>query len=296
MERPTDAQLALLEGFERRAFGIADTVNRRPALKRASQAFLRTVGAGWVYHFTKHIMHKHGLEHLTSLRPDRGVIVIANHRSFFDLYTVACVVLRNTTWVRRMYFPVRGDFFYERPAGVAVNAVMSAMAMYPPVLRQPHKRPFNQYAVDFLADELARPGVLVGFHPEGTRNKTDDPYALLPANPGVGQIVHQARPIVLPVFVLGLGNDLPRQIAGNFTGKGEPITVVFGRPLDLEAFHAEPARLRTYKRLADHLAAELVALGAVEREIREREGMPSKAPASVSASPGSRPRAPGCSR
>ncbi len=283
MHRPTDEQLALLEGFERRAFDIADAVNRRPTLKRASHAFLRTFGAGWVHHCTKHILQKRGLEHLTSLRPDRGVLVICNHRSFFDLYSVACVVLRNTTWVRGMYFPVRADFFYERPAGVAVNAIMSAMAMYPPVLRQPQKRAFNQYAVDFIADVVKTPGALVGFHPEGTRNKTADPYALLPANPGVGQIVYHARPIVLPVFVLGLGNDLPRQVMGNFTRRGEPITMVFGAPLDLASFYAEPARLRTYKQLADHLAGELVRLGATERELREKEGFPSKAPPQATA-------------
>jgi 1-acyl-sn-glycerol-3-phosphate acyltransferase len=215
------------------------------------------------------------VENLTELRPDRGVLLACNHRSFFDMYTISSVILRKTDWVKGMYFPVRSDYFYERPDGVFVNAVMSAMAMYPPVMRNTEKRPFNQYAVDFVADVVQQPGSLVGFHPEGTRNKTDDPYTLLPANPGVGQIVHQARPIVVPVFILGLTNNLPKQMMGNFDGTGEPITVLFGKPLDLERFYAEPAKLRTYKRLADHMRDEIMVLGEREREYRRRDGLKS---------------------
>jgi 1-acyl-sn-glycerol-3-phosphate acyltransferase len=274
LPRPTDAQLATLEGFERTAFAISDVVNRRPLLKRAAHAFLRTVGRTWVHVCTKNIMHASGIEQLSRLQPDRGVILVANHRSFFDSYVIASVLLRKTEWVDRMYFPVRSEFFYERPAGVLVNGIMSAWAMYPPVLRRPTARTFNDYTVDYLVSELQRPGTVVGMHPEGTRNKTDDPYTLLPAQPGIGQMVHKARPIVVPVFVLGLGNDLPRQVRGNFNGTGDPITMVFGPPVDLERFFAEPPRLRTYKRIADHLRERLMELGEVEREIRAKAGFP----------------------
>ena len=274
MLRPTEEQLSTLEGFERTAFRIADEVNRSPLLKRAAHSFLRTVGASWVHICTRNILHSYGVEHLKTLSPDRGVIIVANHRSFFDSYVIASVLLRNTDWVKGMYFPVRGDFFYERPAGVAVNAIMSAMAMYPPVMRKASKRSFNQYTVDALAAVLQRPGTVVGMHPEGTRNKTDDPYTLLPAQPGIGQMVLQARPIVVPAFILGLSNDLPRQVLGNFTGEAAPITVVFGKPVDLERFYGEPARLRTYKRIGDHLRDALMQLGETERGIRRLEGFP----------------------
>jgi 1-acyl-sn-glycerol-3-phosphate acyltransferase len=286
---PTSEQLALLEGFERTAFAIADTVNRRPALKRASHAFLKSAGAAWVYHCTKHLVRIFGEEHLRAVAPDRGVILISNHRSFFDMYLLSSVVLRRTSWIRGMYFPVRGEYFYERPDGVFVNLIMSAFAMYPPVLRDPKKRAFNGYTVDAIADVLREPGTLVGFHPEGTRNKTDDPYTLLPANPGVGQVVHAARPIVLPAFILGLGNHLPRQIASNFTRTGDPITIQFAPPLDLERFYAQPARLRTYKHLADHLRDELQKLGHETRALREEHGLPTLAP-SVASSADAQPR------
>jgi 1-acyl-sn-glycerol-3-phosphate acyltransferase len=276
LPRPTPDQLALLGRFERVAFAIADRVNRRPGLKRAAHAFLRTFGAGWVYACTRNLLHVYNLQSVAALRPDRGVVVVSNHRSFFDLYVIACVLLRNAGWIRRMYFPVRADYFYERPDGVVVNAIMSALAMYPPLLRQTHRRKFNRYAVDFISAALQEPGTLVGFHPEGTRNKTPDPYSLLPANPGIGQILHQSRPLVVPAFILGLSNNLPRQVAGNFNGSGEPITLVFGPPLDLQPFYDRPDGLHTYRDMAEHLRERLSALGQQEREVRRRERLPNK--------------------
>ena len=278
MLRPTNEQLATLDRFERVAFELADAVNRSPALKRASHTFLRTVGRTWVRESTKNLVHMRGESVLAELNPERGVFLVANHRSFFDFYAVSSVLLRLAPWVERLYFPVRSSFFYERPLGVFVNAVMSAMAMYPPVMREGPKRAFNQYTVDLIAELVQARGTVVGFHPEGTRGKGADPYELLPANVGTGSIVHQARPVVLPVFTLGLSNNFPRQVRGNFDGTGDPITIVFGRPLALDSFYAMPGRLRTYKAIAEHVRDALTDLGKEERAMREELGLPRLAP------------------
>ncbi len=278
MLRPTPEQLANLGRFERVAFEIADQVNRNPALKTASHAFLASIGRTWVRVCTEKLLHVRGDEILRELDPDRGVFLVSNHRSFFDFYVIASVLLRNAPWVSRLYFPVRSSFFYEQPLGVAVNAVMSAMAMYPPVMREGPKRAFNQYTVDVISELVRERGTVVGFHPEGTRGKGENPYELLPANVGAGSIVHQARPIVIPVFTLGLINNFPKQIKSNFDGTGEPITMVFGKPVDLDSFYEMPGRLRTYKALAEHLRDVLTELGQQERAMREELGLPRLAP------------------
>jgi 1-acyl-sn-glycerol-3-phosphate acyltransferase len=278
MRRPTPEQLAPLSRFERFAFEVADMMNRPPAVKAAAHTFLRVVGEAWVTASTNNLLHVRGVEHVRDLRPDRGVFLVANHRSFFDFYVISAVVLRSTKWVKRMYFPVRSTFFYESVAGMAVNAVMSAMAMYPPVMRDGPKRVFNQYTVDVLTDLMREPGTMVGFHPEGTRNKGENPYELLPANLGAGTIVYHAQPIVVPVFTLGLINNFPRQIMSNFDGTGAPITMLFGAPMDLSEHLQKPPRLRTYKAIAEHLREALMALGAQERAMREALGLPSLVP------------------
>src|SRR5581483_10769873 len=84
----------------------------------------------------------------------------------------------------------------------------------------------------------------------------------------------RARPIVLPVFVQGLSNVLPREVRGNFDGTGAPITMVFGRPMDFHSICADEASPQTWRRIADQVRNELAALGSVERALRSRLGLP----------------------
>jgi 1-acyl-sn-glycerol-3-phosphate acyltransferase len=281
MIHPDASQLESLDRFERAAFLLCDQFNRHAILKRAGHLYLRTFGASWVHFCTQHLMHVQGMEHILSLAPDRGVVLVANHRTFFDLYMITSVMLRSTSWVERMYFPVRSNFFYERVEGVMVNAVMSALAMYPPIHRDVSKRAINQYAVDVMVELAQQPGTVIGIHPEGTRGKGEDPYQLLPSQPGIGQIVHRARPIVLPVFVLGGQNNFGRQVLSNFDRTGDPITITFGAPLDLSAHYAAEGRLRTYKQIADQIGQELTRLGQEDRRFRQKLGLRSLDPATL---------------
>jgi hypothetical protein len=135
---------------------------------------------------------------LSELNPERGVFLVANHRSFFDFYAVSSVLLRLAPWVERLYFPVRSSFFYERPLGVFVNAVMSAMAMYPPVMREGPKRAFNQYTVDLIAELVQQRGGLAhddaragaACEPDGVLAHAGD---VLPVVRGVGALTRRAR-------------------------------------------------------------------------------------------------------
>lgn len=273
MQRPSAEQLALLGNAERMCFEIADTVHQSPAIQRVMQPFLRTVGSGWVTITTSKLRHVKGLEHVRELNPDRGVLFVSNHRSFFDFYVTMAVIYRNTDWVKRIFFPVRSNFFYEGALGVFVNAIMSGWAMFPPVMRSEHQRPFNRYTTDFIVEALGVPGTVVGYHPEGTRGKGDDPYTLLPAQSGVGTIVQRAKPIVMPVFTLGLINNFPKQISSNFNGTGDPVTLVFGPALDLSRFDDAPDTPETSRAIADFIRDELVTLGQVERAFRASEGL-----------------------
>ncbi|MCZ7679658.1 MAG: 1-acyl-sn-glycerol-3-phosphate acyltransferase [Sandaracinaceae bacterium] len=164
------------------------------------------------------------------MRAEDSVILVANHRSFFDFYVVSAMIYWRTRLPRRVLFPVRADFFYDHPAGVALNFVIANMAMFPPVLRDPKRRAFNRYSVARCVAELATPGTVMGLHPEGTRNKGDDPYSLLPAQPGVGQVVLGApRARVFPVFLHGVTNDIFAELADNWRRPDErPIDIWFG--------------------------------------------------------------------
>jgi 1-acyl-sn-glycerol-3-phosphate acyltransferase len=209
----------------------------------------------------------HGLENLEAVSHDKPLLLVANHRSFFDMYTVSTVLFRETSWKKKLFFPVRGRFFYESPLGSLINLLMGWWSMYPPFYAENDKRLFDKYSLRRLV-QLCRtgPGNVIGFHPEGTRNKDSDPYTFLRAQPGVGRLIKEATPQVIPVFIAGLGNNLSKQILGNWTG-GEKIRLHFGAPLDLARFYAMKDHVRTYKEIGEYVMNEIASLGEDDRRI-----------------------------
>ena len=234
---------------------------------RAVQFGQRTVGSGWIHHATKHLRHVHGYERLPALDPSQSYILIANHRSFFDLYVVfGDLVHRGLK--HRIVFPVRSKFFYDNPLGLLVNGVMSFFAMYPPLFRERKKASMNPLALEELASLLRRGGMFAGIHPEGTRKRDADPYTFLPAQRGVGKVIQDARVPVIPVFINGLINDLPRQVMSNFTRTGQAIFVVFGAPVNFDDLLDQGKSPKVHQAIADRVMQAVSELGHEERALR----------------------------
>src|SRR3954468_3155713 len=259
--------LELLQPFERTAFRVMDFLHRR-ALP-ATELWLRTIGAGWMTGGARNMMVPVGLERLAGLSYDDGILLVSNHRSFFDLYMLMLLLHRHTELRQPVLCPVRADFFYQQAAGVLVNLLIGGGRMFPPFFREPQKAEFNKWALERVVGELHKGKVLVGFHPEGTRNKNDDAYTPLPAQPGVGKLVMDAWPIVVPAFINGLSNDIIADVRGNFAGT-KRVVAVFGEPIDLTPFKKLGNRLSSHKRIADALLKRIYELGDEERAYRAR--------------------------
>jgi 1-acyl-sn-glycerol-3-phosphate acyltransferase len=264
---PTESELAPLSWIEKAGFSLAHRMNLG-AWKRLWTFCQRHIGSLWIYLATYNLMNVFGIENFERTDPERPVLLVANHRSFFDMYTVSSVIFRRTRRPIELYFPVRARFFYDNPAGWFVNLVMGWFSMYPPFFREEReagKREFDKYSLRRLI-QLASNGRahVIGFHPEGKRNLSEDPYSFLPAQPGVGKVIYAARPQVVPVFIAGLGNDLPKQIRGNWSD-GEKIRIRFGEPIDLSSFYERSDRLRTHKDISDHLMDKISELAEIDR-------------------------------
>ena len=264
---PSKEELAPLSGIERAGFWLAHRMNLG-AWKRFWTFCQRHIGSLWIFLATYNLMNVFGIEKVESTDASRPVLLVANHRSFFDMYTVSSVLFRRTTRPLELYFPVRARFFYDNPLGWFVNLVMGWFSMYPPFFREARdaaKREFDKYSLRRLI-QLASEGRshVIGFHPEGKRNLNDDPYSFLPAQPGIGKVIYQAKPQVIPVFIAGLGNDLPKQILGNWGG-GEKVRIWFGEPIDLSEFYQRSDRLRTHKEIADHLMSKIGELSSLDK-------------------------------
>jgi 1-acyl-sn-glycerol-3-phosphate acyltransferase len=264
---PSAENFAVLDGVEQMGFRLAHLMNIGRA-KRLMTFCQRHFGSLWIYLTTYNLMNVFGIENVNASEIERPLILVANHRSFFDMYTVSSVMFRRAKRPINLYFPVRAKFFYDNPIGWAVNFLMGWFSMYPPFFREAgeaRKREFDKYSMLRLI-QLAHEGHgnVIGFHPEGKRNTEGDTYDLLKAQPGIGKVIHEARPQVIPVFIAGLGNKLLPQVFGNWFG-GPQIRVWFGEVIDLDRFYQKPNRLRTHKEIADHLMDKVAELADRDR-------------------------------
>ncbi|MBI2375266.1 MAG: 1-acyl-sn-glycerol-3-phosphate acyltransferase [Deltaproteobacteria bacterium] len=230
----------------------------------------RSPGAAWVEVCTRRIRHVHGLDRIPPLDRIGSFVLVANHRSYFDLYVISMILFR-AGLRRRILYPVRSGFFYDNPLGFLVNGAMSFWSMYPPIFRDKKRAVLNHTALSEVIWALKNSRVAAGIHPEGTRNHGDDPYSLLPPQSGVGRVIHESRVPVIPVFINGLGNRLPSQILGNFTGRGRRVHVVFGAPVEFGELLDEPATAKAFRSLAEKAHAAIRVLGEEERRIREAD-------------------------
>ena len=268
-DAPSPAELTRIEKL---AIRLAAATNEHPIGKRLQDHFLRGITYPWVRLGMAHRCLFEGLDDVVNLHPDRGLLIASNHRSFFDQYAILLgLYLARTPWIRSINFPVRSNFFYEQPLGMLVNWGVAAGAMYPPVFRQRERAAANKATVDKLCEMLANPGAVVGVHPEGTRNKGSDPYEMLPAMPGIGQIALQAKPIAIPVWIGGLENDFVSEFRTNYVRnirRQRPVIAVVGKPIDYSQYSVQKPRPALYKRCADLFRDEILKLSIREKELR----------------------------
>lgn len=265
---PTPEELSVLSTTEKIGFKLTHRMNQG-AWKRFWTFFQRHIGSLWIRLATYNLMNVFGLENVENSSSEKPLLLVANHRSFFDMFTVSSVLFRQTTRPITLFFPVRAKFFYTSPVGWLVNLIMGWWAMYPPFFREERvveKREFDKYSLRRLV-QICSSGKsrVVGFHPEGRRNFSDNPYEFLPAQPGIGKVIMAARPQVIPVFIAGLGNDLPKQILGNWRG-GEKVRIRFGAPIDLSKFYEKRDSLRAHKEIADFLMSKIGELAEEDRK------------------------------
>lgn len=198
-----------------------------------------------------------GLGRLPTFDPAASYLCVANHRTFFDLFAVTSYLQTHTAMPHRIWFPVRAPFFYDNPLGIAVNAMSSAFAMYPPVFRDKKRASLNERMLDETIRLLRTGGAFVGLHPEGQRNKSSDPHQLLPARWGVGKVIAESGAWVLPVWVDGLASTATEQLR-RAAERQSGVRIVFGAPYKPEIV----GRSREdYLKLSQDALARVGALG-----------------------------------
>ena len=113
-----------LNFLERKQIRFVRKTFDSPVIDRGVRAMQRRFGAIWIEHALSNIRHVHGLERIGTFDPKKSYVCVANHRSFFDLYVVTSYLVYRDLLPQRILFPVRSNFFYDNPLGLAPGAVL----------------------------------------------------------------------------------------------------------------------------------------------------------------------------
>ena len=224
-----------LRGWEKVAVPFFTWLNTSPLPKAAFSLFVRFFTRVWVMRVTHRRIRWTGLENLDDINPQRGVLLVANHRSFFDMFVAIELMLRRTTYTKKIYFPVRSGFFYETLLGQIMNLWITGGSMWPPVFRDRRNVRLNPIGMRQMMYVLGVKGSVLGYHPEGTRNKSEDPWSYLPAKSGLGHLVKGCHPdtVIIPYFVGGIKSDFWDELRRNWgprEKRGVDVRIRWGKP------------------------------------------------------------------
>lgn len=256
------APLAALSPFERFAYRLGTQLNETHLGKRLSMTWGHRVAQPGLALTINNRIRLEGQEHL----PRRSMMLASNHRTWFDQFAIMIALWDEFPEPPYLYCPVRNTFYYDRPLGVLLNLAVSGNAMYPPVFRDERGPALNQSVIDACVRLLHwSPRTVVALHPEGRRNPSDDPYALLPPKSGIGRIALASRAPVVPSFVNGLPPTFGALLRDRVTRGAEPVRVFVGPPVVLDDLHEHATCRDAQREASTRVMAAIAELGEKDR-------------------------------
>jgi len=138
-----------------------------------------------------------------------GVLLASNHISAFETIFLPWAVIRQHPF-QMLWAPAKEELFEKG----FQRLLYSSWGAFP--VRRKRDVKANKTINTLLLDQK------VMLFPEGTRHKDGK---LGTGNRGVGKIIYDTRPTVIPTALIGFNN-------WKFPGFGQPATVIFGSALD----------------------------------------------------------------
>lgn len=187
---------------------------------------------------------------------EKGFFLLCNHVSMAE-----APIIGATWWPRAIWYPSKAEFYNSWIFGF-IYLFATAMHTFP--VRRGER---DDDAIGLMRQLLQR-GDRVLLFPEGTRSRDGN---LLPGKPGVGMLIHSARPTVVPCYVEGFDRIIPP--GGLFVPRfGQKATYRFGPPLDLSRFWDRPFGREVGQEIVDEVMAEIALLKADSDAERAGEG------------------------
>ncbi len=200
------------------ATSLAPILNKQPN-------FLQKIMAYLFWGFVKLLYNQWfqmscwGLENIPH---DRPYLVAANHTSHLDGQAIAVALAKNGD---RISILAAQDYFFDHPVKSWLCKTFLHMI---PLDRQGNFLKGMQECQETLARHKP---VLI--FPEGTRSLTGK---MQPFQPGLGWLALQLNVPILPVYIDGAYEALPK---GKWFPRPHPIQIVIGKPLELSPYKAK---------------------------------------------------------
>jgi 1-acyl-sn-glycerol-3-phosphate acyltransferase len=211
--------------------------------------FLRFVGLGpWLRVIWR--PWAEGLEHVTNLPADTGVILASNHLSFCDSFFLPLMVRRRVTFLAKSeYFTAPGV------KGWLSKKFFSAIGQVP-IDRDDASASIGALAAGV---RILNGGGVLGIYPEGTRSPDGRLYK---GKTGVARMALEARVVVVPVAMIDTEKTQP-------TGRKLPHLrprpgVRFGKPLDFARYEGMAGDRFVERSMTDEIMYELMQLSGQE--------------------------------
>jgi len=194
--------------------------------------------------FLKHGVDIRGKENVPP--KGTGFFLLCNHVSKAEAPVIAAWLYPRAFW-----FPSKAEFYKSWIAAFFWQ-------LFTAVHTFPVRRGERDMKAVALMRELLEKGKNVLLFPEGTRSHDGE---LLPGKRGVGMIVHQAQPLVLPVYVRGFAEQWP---SGHLLPllKAPRSLISFGEPMDLSEYWERPLNREVAQGIVDDVMAEIARLKA----------------------------------
>jgi 1-acyl-sn-glycerol-3-phosphate acyltransferase len=171
-----------------------------------------------------------------------GVLLAANHISGYDTVFIPATVLKDHPW-QMTWAPAKEELF-DNPF---IGALYRSWGAFPV------KRGRDVRAGKHLGELLQTQKVML--FPEGTRHKDGK---LGPGNRGVGKLIYDHRPVVIPTALSGINH-------WKVFKTGQVGEIRFGKPVDFsdlfELENKKPTHILIVERLMAAIAGELEASG-----------------------------------
>jgi len=166
-----------------------------------------------------------------------GVLFTSNHISAYETIFLPWAIIRHHPF-QMLWAPAKEELFEK----LFQRLIYSSWGAFP--VRRKRDVKANRVLNDLLQNQK------VMIFPEGTRHKDGK---LGKGNRGVGKIIYDTRPAVIPTALVGLNT-------WKFPGFGQSATVRFGEPLDFsDLFQLEDCKI-THNLIVDRVMQAIARL------------------------------------